>query len=74
MSLFLDPADIERLTGKKYAPAQKRALDKRGIRYTEDAHGRPVVLRASVERKILGRAETPEPAAGPDFSAFPRVA
>ncbi len=74
MSLFLDPVDVRRLTGKIYASAQRRALAKLGIKYTVDANGHPLVLRASVERKILGRAETPEPVVGPDFSAFPRVA
>jgi len=74
MSLFLDAEDLKRLTGKIYRSAQKRALARLGIRYTVAADGRPLVLRATVERKIEGRAESPEPAKGPDFSCFPGVA
>lgn len=71
--MFLTPADIVRLTGKKYAPAQKRVLRDRRIRFAEDAFGRPVVLRATVERKLLGDAVTETPAKRPDFSGFPRL-
>ena len=71
--MFLTPAELIRLTGRKYAPAQKRVLDKLGIPYTEDDFERPVVLTAAVERKHLGEALAPEPAAGPNMNAFPRL-
>lgn len=70
---FLTRAEVRTLTDKVYAPAQKRVLDARKIRYTEDGKGRPIVLRAALERRLLGKAESPEPRRGPDFSAFPAV-
>lgn len=70
---FLTRHELARLTGKVYAPAQKRVLDARKIRYEQDHKGRPIVLRAAIERKLLGKAESPEPRKGPDFSAFPSV-
>lgn len=71
--MFLTKAQIAQLTGRQKAAAQRRALDKLKIRYTEDIDGWPVVLCASVERKILGQALSAEPARGPDFSAFPQL-
>lgn len=73
MSLFLSHDELRELTGKRYAPAQKRVLKGQGIRFTEDGMGRPIVLRAAVERRLMGGAATPEPEASPDFSAFPRL-
>lgn len=73
MSLFLDPQEVRQLTGKRYAPAQKRVLRNQRIRFAEDAFGRPVVLRAAVEKRLLGEALSEEPVAAPDFSAFPRL-
>lgn len=70
---FLTKADVKRLTDKTYAPAQRRVLDAKGIPYDQDDKGRPVILRAVIERRQLGKAVTAEPARGPDFSAFPAV-
>ena len=70
---FLTRTELVRLTGKKYAPAQKRVLEARRIRFTEDDAGRPIVLRAAIEKKLLGEAVSAEPGQGPDFSAFPAV-
>lgn len=70
---FLTRAELQRLTGKTYAPAQRRVLDARKIRYEEDAKRRPIVLRAVIERRQLGKATAPEPGRTPDFSAFPAV-
>ncbi len=70
---FLSKKAVERLTGKTYAPAQRRVLDSRKIPYDQDAKGRPIILRAVNERRQLGKAVTAEPARGPDFSAFPAV-
>jgi hypothetical protein len=71
--LLLDRAALKRLTGRTKKDAQKRVLEERRIPFTEDGDGRPVVLWASVERKILGKAKSAEPRQGPDFSAFPAV-
>jgi len=71
--IFLTAAEIRRLTKRKKRDAQIRVLKARRIRYTEDGDGRPVVLRAAVERKLLGHAEAPEPGPSPDFSVFPVV-
>jgi hypothetical protein len=70
---FLTPAELRRLTDKVYAPAQRRVLDARKIPYELDGRSRPVVLRAVIERRQLGRAVSTEPVHGPDFSAFPAV-
>lgn len=71
--IFLTIAEVKRLTGRSYAPAQKRVLDKRKIAYDQDDAGRPIVLRAAIERRQLGKAISREPSRGPDFSAFPSV-
>lgn len=70
---FLTRAELQRLTDKTYAPAQRRVLDARKIPYEQDAKGRPIVLRAVLERRQLGKATSPEPGRAPDFSAFPAV-
>lgn len=70
---WLTRAEVQRLTDRTYAPAQKRVLNKRKITYEEDDVGRPLVLRALIERRSLGKAVSPEPAWTPDFSAFPAV-
>jgi len=70
---FLTVAEIRRLTKRVKKDAQIRVLKVRRIRYTEDGDGYPVVMRAAVERKLLGDAVTPEPGPAPDFSIFPVV-
>lgn len=70
---FLTPEEVRRITGKKYAPAQRRVLMERGIRFTPDGDGKPVVMRAHVERRLLGYVETTEAGPAPDFSVFPAV-
>lgn len=69
---FLTAAEIARLTGKKYAPAQKRVLQARKIRFIEDASGRPVVLRVAVERALVPAASGAR-AVEPTFSVFPAL-
>lgn len=71
--LFLTIPEVRRLTGKTYAPAQRRVLDGRKTPYDQDDKGRPIILRAVIERRQLGKATSPEPARGPDFTAFPVV-
>jgi hypothetical protein len=70
---FLSKEEVKRLTDKTYAPAQRRVLDARKIPYDQDDKGRPIILRAVLERRQLGKAVTAEPVRGPDFSAFPAV-
>lgn len=70
---FLDQASLRDLTGKVYAPAQIRVLEKRRIKYELDARGRPKVLWAQIEKRQLGTAVTEAPGPQPDFSAFPAV-
>jgi hypothetical protein len=72
-SPYLTAEDLKRLTGRSYASAQKRVLRAQGIRYVEDANGRPVVHRAAVECVLLGKAKTPKQGPSPDFSVFPEV-
>jgi len=71
--MFLTRAEIIRLTDKIYKSAQKRVLRKKGYRFEEDDAGHPLVLRASVERRIEGKAISAEPRPAPDFSAFPQL-
>lgn len=71
--MFLSPEELRRLTGKKKKDAQIRALKRKGYRFGEDDDGHPLVLCADVERKISGKATSPEPRSGPDFSTFPRL-
>jgi len=61
--MLLTAADIEELTGRKRAAAQRRALDAMGIVYLVGPDGHPRVLRSLVERMMGGepRAMLPEP-------------
>jgi hypothetical protein len=61
VSLFLSPSDVEELTGRKRAGAQRRALDAMQIIYVLDPEGHPRVLRSLVERMMGGEAILPEP-------------
>lgn len=42
--MFLTAADVERLTGKVRFSAQRRALDRLGVRYKVADTGEPLVL------------------------------
>jgi hypothetical protein len=60
VSLFLDPAEIVRLTGRKRFKAQRDALDRLGIRYTLSARGEPLVREAALdETTTKGRNRGP---------------
>jgi hypothetical protein len=62
MSLLLSADELEELTQRKRAGAQRRALDSMGIVYLLDAEGHPRVLRSLVERLMGGEAAIlPEP-------------
>lgn len=49
--LTLSPDELREITRRKRAGAQRRALERMGIAYFDDADGNPVVLRVVVERK-----------------------
>lgn len=57
---FLDDADVERLTKRTRLAAQRRALDRMGVRYLTRPDGRPIVPRVAIERLY-----EPAPAAPP---------
>ena len=44
MTTFLTPAELEQLTGKKQPAAQRRVLDKHGVRYFVRGDGRNVLV------------------------------
>jgi len=45
VTTFLTPAELEQLTGKKQPAAQRRVLDKHGVRYFVRGDGRNVLVR-----------------------------
>lgn len=52
--MFLSPQEIEQLTGKKRPSAQVRWLRDRGYKIEVNGLGRPVVMVAEVNRRLLG--------------------
>ena len=56
MTLFATPDDIQALTGYTQRTAQVRWLTARGYVHDTDARGRPVVLRAEIERHLSPQA------------------
>jgi hypothetical protein len=49
--MFLTVADLRRLTGRSRYSAQRRALDRLGIRYTTAATGEPLVRIEALDGK-----------------------
>ena len=50
--MFLTPDELERLTGgRKRFSAQRRALDRMGIRYVTAANGEPLVRADALDAK-----------------------
>jgi hypothetical protein len=54
--LTLDDDELREVTGKRRAPAQRRALDHLGIPYRQRPDGTLVVLRAAAEAVLAGPA------------------
>jgi hypothetical protein len=52
--MFLTPAEVERLTGKKRPSAQIRWLRKRGYKIEVNGLGDPIVAVAEYTRKNVG--------------------
>lgn len=52
--MFLSPADLVALTGRKRKDGQKKWLAERGYKFEVSATGRPVVLVSAVEARLGG--------------------
>jgi hypothetical protein len=59
--MFLSTEELERLTERKRASAQCRALDAMGVVYLRREDGHPRVLRSLVERIMGGESILAEP-------------
>ena len=59
--MFLTPDELATLTGRKRASAQLRWLSGNGLRFIVGADGRPRVLRAEVEGRLLSKRPAREP-------------
>lgn len=70
--MFLNDDELHELTGYELHGWQRRWLKAHGYAFEVAANGRPVVLRALVERKLgLQSAKKPKE---PDFGALSRAA
>ncbi|MXS85323.1 DUF4224 domain-containing protein [Nitrosomonas sp. HPC101] len=49
MSIFLEPADVAELTGRRLKSAQVKQLRTMGILFYLNASGRPIVPKSAVE-------------------------
>lgn len=58
-SPFLTKEEIRLLTGRKFASAQFKVLNREGIPATRDGDGRPVVNRKIYEQTQLGAKPRP---------------
>lgn len=63
--LFLQPDEIEALTGYKRPAEQCAFLKRKGWRFEQNAAGAPRVARAYFERRMVGEASTPAPERSP---------
>ena len=59
--MFLTPSELAELTGRTRASAQVRWLAGNGLRFVLGADGRPRVLRAEVEGRLLSKRPAREP-------------
>lgn len=50
--MFLPPQEIERITRRKQAAAQRRVLAAKGYPFDQDAAGYPLVLWSVVEQRF----------------------
>ena len=67
MSTFLTPSELEQLTGKKQPAAQRRVLDRNGIRYFVRGDGHNSVPREQIQPEDRARPT------GPDLEALARL-
>lgn len=66
MSDLLTPKDLEALTGKQRIRAQRRALDRMGVRYLLRGDGSPATTWSAVNRALMDETAEVEP----DWSAL----
>jgi hypothetical protein len=59
--VFLSQTELRDLTGLRRASAQIRWLSSNGLRFAVGADGRPRVLRAEVEGRLLSKRPVREP-------------
>lgn len=53
--MFVTREELETITGLRQFAAQKRWLIARGWKFELNAGGRPIVLRAEMERRMLSQ-------------------
>lgn len=56
--MFLSPDELKDLTGYKLRACQRRWLADHGWKFEVDRRGFPKVLRAELERRMLGGPDT----------------
>jgi hypothetical protein len=66
--VFLTAEQVAELTGRKQPAAQRRWLDRNGVRYFVRADGRPAVREADLE------GDRPPRPSGPNLAALHRMA
>jgi len=59
--MFLSQTELADLTGRKRSSSQIRWLSSNGLRFVLGADGRPRVLRAEVEGRLLSKRPVREP-------------
>ena len=59
--MFLSQTELAELCGRKRSSSQIRWLSANGLRYAVGADGRPRVLRAEVEGRLLSKRPAREP-------------
>jgi len=69
--MFLTLKQLRRLTGRKYAKVQIGVLMEKGIPFTLDADGKPIVHRNAVDPM---KAQQAVVGSVPDFGALARFA
>lgn len=66
--LFLNDEELLQLTGYRRAHEQKRWLSARRWKFETNAAGKPRVARAFLERRLVGEAQTADPAPAPQHN------
>ncbi|MDP2821077.1 MAG: DUF4224 domain-containing protein [Sulfuritalea sp.] len=76
-ALFLTPAELVELTGRKTSAGQRCWLDANGYRFALNANSRPIVARGHVLARLgASEAESSAPVASaprPNFDAIARA-
>nr|WP_299241491.1 DUF4224 domain-containing protein [uncultured Halomonas sp.] len=72
MTLFLNPEELEALTGRKRGKEQREALDAMGFRWKTNASGDLLVGRRHVEDVFCGREPANAERKKPNIGALSR--